>query len=63
MLERQTSTKMRRPIMARIGHWLRGVVKKEQRADPQWDEEVKREETGKMGEDIRLPEDMRQSER
>lgn len=49
--------------MARLGSWLRGVIGKEQRADPQWDEDVKRQQAGKMGENIRLPEDIRASQR
>jgi hypothetical protein len=57
------SARMRRPLLARLGGWLRRVVRNEQRADPEWDEEVRREQTGKMGEDIRLPEDIRASER
>jgi len=59
-MQRRESTASKTPLLARIGNWLRAVVGREQRADPQWNEEVKRERTGKMGEDI-LPEDMRAS--
>jgi hypothetical protein len=62
-MERKQSGQMKLPLIARLGNWLRGVVRKEQHADPEWEEEVRREQTGKMGEDIRLPEDMRASER
>jgi hypothetical protein len=62
-MERQKGTAIKRPLMARLGSWLRGVIGKEQRADPQWDEDVKRQQAGKMGENIRLPEDIRASQR
>ncbi|HMI87008.1 MAG TPA: hypothetical protein VK550_23095 [Polyangiaceae bacterium] len=49
--------------MARLGSWLRGVVRKEQLADPQWDEEARREQTGKIGEDLRTREEFHLPER
>lgn len=58
-MERRRYTEVRRPVLTRMGNWLKGVVSKEQHADPQWEEEVERKKSGKMGEDIRLPEDMR----
>ena len=62
-MERTQSVKMKIPFMSRVGSWLRGLVRREQLADPEWEEEVRREQTGKMGEDIRLPEDIRAPER
>jgi hypothetical protein len=62
-MERTPRVKMKIPLLSRIGSWLRGLVRKEQRADPEWEEEVRREQTGKMGEDIHLPGEAAASER
>jgi hypothetical protein len=35
-----------------VTRWLGNVIRREQRADPQWKEEERRERTGKMGENI-----------
>jgi len=60
MIERQSKTK--RPLLTRLGNWLRAVVRKEQLADPQWDEEVRREQTGQMGENLHTAEEMRSAD-
>jgi len=44
---------------SRISAWLRRVIRKDQLADPQWEEEARRERTGKMGEDIRTEDEAR----
>jgi hypothetical protein len=60
-LHRTTRTKT--GFVSRIGTWLRAVVQKAQQADPQWDEELRRERTGKMGENIRGQEEIGPSKR
>jgi hypothetical protein len=52
-----------RSFASRIGSWLRRIVRREQLADPQWDEERRREQSGKMGEDIRTEEEPRSTSR
>jgi hypothetical protein len=48
---------------SRISAWLQRIIRKDQLADPQWDEEERRERTGKMGEDIRTEDESRDSTR
>ena len=45
-------TKTKRGLVSRMGNWLQALVQKEQKADPQWDEEERRERGGKAGENI-----------
>jgi hypothetical protein len=52
-----------RSFSSRIGSWLRRIVRREQLVDPQWDEERRREQSGKMGEDIRTEEEARSTSR
>ena len=42
----------KRGFASRVGRWLRSVIRKEREGDVQWEEESRRERTGKMGEDI-----------
>jgi hypothetical protein len=42
-------------VASRFGSWLRSIVRKDVQADPQWDDEVRRERTGKAGEDLEDP--------
>jgi hypothetical protein len=53
MLTPQRTARTKTRLLWRFGNWLRAVVQKERLADPQWDEEERREQTGKMGENIR----------
>jgi hypothetical protein len=48
---------------SRVSAWLRRIIRKEQLSDPQWDEEIRRERTGKMGENIRTEEEARETHR
>ena len=53
------TTRPRASFAARVGAWLRRIIRKDQLADPQWDEERRRERTGKMGENLRTEDEAR----
>jgi hypothetical protein len=52
MIHPQEKAEQKRRFVSGLGRWLRTIVRRAQRADPQWDEEVKRERRGQMGENI-----------
>jgi hypothetical protein len=52
MRSRRSSSKRRAGLASRIGGWLRRIIRNEQHGDPQWEEESRRERTGKSGENI-----------
>jgi hypothetical protein len=46
-----------------IGAWLHRIIRKEQQGDRQWEEQRRRERTGKIGEDVRTEEEAREGRR
>jgi hypothetical protein len=46
-----------------VGAWLHRIIRKEQRGDPQWEEESRRERVGKIGENVRTEEEAREGRR
>jgi hypothetical protein len=59
-MRRRGSESRRRAGWSGIGAWLYRIIRKEQQGDRQWEEQRRRERSGKIGEDIRTEEETRE---